>query len=60
MSAFRVHVAGDLNKTISFVVGRRYLDFIRSCLTRAHPLYLVIFKNKINIRLDYFLSNGFV
>ena len=33
--AFRVHVAGDLNKTI--VRSRRSLDFVRSRFTRGHP-----------------------
>jgi len=55
--AFRVHVAGDMNKTISFVVDRRYLDFVRSCLTRAHPLetelpYAVELFSKIKLISD--------
>jgi len=37
--AFRIHVASDLNKTISFVVKQyRSLDFVRSRFTRAHLL----------------------
>ena len=37
--AFRVHVAGDLSKTIIHIVRSwRSHDFVRSGFTRAHPL----------------------
>jgi len=35
--AFRVHVAGDLNKAISFVVAVLSTSFVRSRFARAHP-----------------------
>jgi len=33
-----VHVAGDLHKTISFVVGVLSTSFARALLIQAHPL----------------------
>jgi len=52
---FHVHVAGDLNKTISFVA-----DFVRLCFSRAHPSEpelphaIKYFLNRIYIELNAF------
>jgi len=55
--AFRVHVGGDLNKTISFVVG--VLSTLFSLLGLIHqspscPRQISIFENIIHIRLNVF------
>ena len=63
--AFCVHVAGDLNKTISFIVGVS-LDFVCSCFTQAHlseselPYEINYFLKHNSYQIECFWSIGFV
>jgi len=57
--AFRVHIAGGLNETISFVVGVLSSSFVRVLLVLIHyspscHMQLSIFENIVDIGLKVF------